>query len=156
MEAEEELSVATSEHLEDESEIEETQEIPIEPSLVGDDEISEEDDEGSADNAIISGVKNMTKFELVPFQETYSNYYTVNRLTKPYITKYERAKVIGIRAEQIASGDNAFIPVPKGITDCYQIARMEFEAKKSPVLIRRYHPNGEYEDWRLEDLIFLK
>jgi hypothetical protein len=30
---------------------------------------------------------------------------------------------------------------------------MEYKAKKIPLLVRRYLPNGQYEDWRLEDMV---
>jgi DNA-directed RNA polymerase I, II, and III subunit RPABC2 len=45
------------------------------------------------------------------------------------------------------------VPVPKGITNAYDIALLEFNAKKIPLMIRRFLPNGQYEDWRLEDMI---
>ena len=34
-----------------------------------------------------------------------------NRCTKPFLTKYERARIIGYRAEQIASGSEPCVDV---------------------------------------------
>jgi len=55
------------------------------------------------------------------------------RMTTPYMTKYERARVLGTRA--------------------LQIAMKELKAKKIPIIIRRYLPDGSYEDWGIDELI---
>ena len=75
--------------------------------------------------------------------------------TVPFITKYERAKILGERAKQINAGATPFIEVNQEIIDGYSIALAEFEQKKVPMIIRRPLPNGESEYWRLEDLEFL-
>ncbi len=38
-------------------------------------------------------------------------------------------------------------------TDPLQIAMKELKARKIPLIIRRYLPDGSYEDWRIEELI---
>tara|TARA_B110000211_G_scaffold158574_1_gene179550 strand:- start:7203 stop:7724 length:522 start_codon:yes stop_codon:yes gene_type:complete len=90
--------------------------------------------------------------DIVSVHETYSDYYTSTKITSPFLTKFERAKVIGIRAQMLASGAEPMIspPFPE---ECYDIAVMELKAKKIPLIIRRYLPNKKFEDWRLEDLI---
>ena len=75
--------------------------------------------------------------------------------TVPFITKYERAKILGERAKQINAGATPFIEVNQEIIDGYSIALAEFEQKKVPMIIRRPLPNGQSEYWRLEDLEFL-
>jgi DNA-directed RNA polymerase I, II, and III subunit RPABC2 len=75
--------------------------------------------------------------------------------TVPFITKYERAKILGERAKQINAGATPFIEVNQEIIDGYSIALAEFEQKKVPMIIRRPLPNGESEYWRLDDLEFL-
>jgi DNA-directed RNA polymerase I, II, and III subunit RPABC2 len=75
--------------------------------------------------------------------------------TVPFITKYERAKILGERAKQINAGATPFIEVNQEIIDGYLIALAEFEQKKVPMIIRRPLPNGQSEYWRLEDLEFL-
>lgn len=94
-----------------------------------------------------------TKYDIVPYTKTYENYYTTKKTLKPFLTKFERAKILGVRAEMIASGAPVCISVPKGMTEAYEIAKLEFKEKKIPLLIRRYLPNGAIEDWRLEDMI---
>ena len=50
------------------------------------------------------------------------------------MTKYERAKVLGLRAKQINSGSDIFVEVPPNIFDGYTIAQIELEQKKIPLL----------------------
>lgn len=72
--------------------------------------------------------------------------------TLPFVTRYERARVIGERAKQINSGSMPFIPIDATLIDGYLIALQEFEQKKIPFIIRRPLPNGNSEYWRLSDL----
>tara|TARA_B100001175_G_scaffold102614_1_gene87054 strand:+ start:7301 stop:8017 length:717 start_codon:yes stop_codon:yes gene_type:complete len=73
--------------------------------------------------------------------------------TIPFISKYEKARVLGERAKQLDSGANSFIEdLDPTIIDGYMIALKEFEEKKIPFIIQRPLPNGVCEYWRLKDL----
>ncbi|KAF2007354.1 DNA-directed RNA polymerases I [Amniculicola lignicola CBS 123094] len=74
------------------------------------------------------------------------------RTTTPYMTKYERARVLGTRALQISGNAPVLIDV-EGMTDPLQIAIKELREKKIPLVIRRYLPDGWYEDWTCEELL---
>ena len=74
------------------------------------------------------------------------------RITTPYMTKYERARVLGTRALQIAMCAPLMVE-PDGETDPLQIAIRELKEKKIPMIIRRYLPDGSYEDWTIDELI---
>lgn len=37
-------------------------------------------------------------------------------------------------------------------TDPLKIAEIELRENKIPMIVRRYLPNGEYEDWKVSDL----
>ena len=74
-------------------------------------------------------------------------------VTYPFLTNYERTKVISYRASQICSGAKPYIVVPEGVTEAYLIAKMELEAKKLPFIIKRPLPDGSFEVWRLSDLV---
>ncbi|KAF3921948.1 hypothetical protein ABW20_dc0102705 [Dactylellina cionopaga] len=64
------------------------------------------------------------------------------RSTTPYMTKYERASM------------NAPVLVDtEGQTDPLQIALKELNEKKIPLVVRRYLPDGFYEDWTCEELL---
>jgi DNA-directed RNA polymerase I, II, and III subunit RPABC2 len=78
-----------------------------------------------------------------------------NHKTYPYLTLYERTKVLSMRASQLARGAPPFIDVPEYLTDVYEVARAELDAKRLPYILKRPLPNGEYEYWRLADLMIL-
>jgi DNA-directed RNA polymerase subunit K/omega len=72
--------------------------------------------------------------------------------TVPYLSKYERARILGQRAKQINAGAPAFVKVPEKVIDGYLIAEMELANKTIPFIIRRPLPNGGSEYWRVNDL----
>jgi len=73
-----------------------------------------------------------------------------NRRTRPYLTKYEKARVIGVRALQINQGAPSLIETTE--TNPLKIAQLELRENKIPLIIRRYFPNGSYEDWNVTEL----
>lgn len=75
--------------------------------------------------------------------------------TYPFLTNYEKTKMIGLRANQLSKGSLPYIAVPSHITDVRDIARMELEQKRLPFIIKRPLPNGSFEYWRLSDLMIL-
>ncbi len=75
--------------------------------------------------------------------------------TVPFVTKYEKAKILGERAKQLNAGAMPFVEVNEDIIDGYLIALAEFEQKKIPMIIRRPLPNNASEYWRLQDLEIL-
>ena len=72
--------------------------------------------------------------------------------TLPFLTKYEKTRVLGERATQLNAGAMAMIEVDADMIDGYVIALKEFEQKKIPFIIKRPLPNGAVEYWKLEDL----
>ena len=78
-----------------------------------------------------------------------------NHRTYPFLTNFEKTKIIGLRANQLSKGSVPFIAVPKHITDVKDIAKLELEQKRLPYIIKRPLPNGQFEYWRLADLLIL-
>jgi len=76
----------------------------------------------------------------------------VDRVTTRYMTKYEKARVLGTRALQISMNAPVMVDVA-GETDPLKIANKELRDRKIPLIIRRYLPDGSYEDWPIRDLI---
>ena len=72
--------------------------------------------------------------------------------TPPFITKYEKARIIGTRTEQLESGANPYIELDNNIVNGRTIAIMEFEQKKIPFIIARPLPNKSLEYWKVSDL----
>ena len=85
------------------------------------------------------------KFNFKPIKE---------RETSRFLTKFERAKILGERAIQISNGAKVMVKVEKGVWDPMVIAEKELSEKKINYVIRRYLPDGNYEDWNLNELIF--
>jgi len=74
------------------------------------------------------------------------------RITTPFMTKYERARLLGTRALQISMNAPVMVELA-GETDPLAIALKEMKAKKIPIIVRRYLPDGSYEDWSCDELI---
>ncbi|XP_073035156.1 DNA-directed RNA polymerases II, IV and V subunit 6A-like isoform X3 [Primulina eburnea] len=55
--------------------------------------------------------------------------------TSKYMTKYERGRILGTRALQI------------------RLQRRSYDSEKFHFTIRRYLPDGSYEDWGVDELI---
>lgn len=75
--------------------------------------------------------------------------------TLPFITKYEKTRILGERAKQLNSGAKPFVEVEPDVLDGYLIALAEFEQKKIPFIVKRPLPNGGCEYWKLRDLEIL-
>ena len=52
--------------------------------------------------------------------------------TIPLLTRYEKAKILGLRAKQINHGSTPFVDISSNIIDGHTIALMEFNQKKIP------------------------
>ena len=75
------------------------------------------------------------------------------RQTSNILTKYEKARVLGIRSLQLSLN---FKPMIKtNITDTYEIAKLELKNKILPLKIKRYINKNEYEEWNTNELVDL-
>ncbi len=77
--------------------------------------------------------------------------------TIPFLTKYEKTKIIGLRIKQLNSGAKPFIDLKKIfkreiILDNCLIAEKELEEKRLPFIISRPINNKNIEYWNLKDL----
>jgi len=78
-----------------------------------------------------------------------------NHTSQPFLTLYEKTKIIGFRANQLAQGAAAYITVPDHVRDVTEIARMELEQKRLPFIVKRPMPDGTFEYWRLSEMMVL-
>ena len=74
------------------------------------------------------------------------------RSTTNFLTKYEKARVIGARALQISKNAPILVNLQQGEDDPILIAEKELREGKIPFIIRRYLPDGSYEDWAVKEL----
>jgi len=71
---------------------------------------------------------------------------------KLYITKYEKARVLGIRALQLSNGAPPFVRTD-GLTDVFQIAEKELYEYRLPIVIKRKMPDGSYVELKVSEMI---
>jgi DNA-directed RNA polymerase subunit K/omega len=72
--------------------------------------------------------------------------------TIPFLTKYEKARILGVRSKQLNNNADPFVDVPPNMISGLLIAEEELKQKKMPFIVRRPLPNGGSEYWRVEDL----
>lgn len=73
------------------------------------------------------------------------------RVTSRFMTKYERARILGCRAHQISKNAPLLVD-PEEESHPYKLAEMELDKSKIPFIVRRYLPDGSYEDWKASEL----
>jgi len=63
-----------------------------------------------------------------------------------WLTKYERARIIGARALQIAMGAPIMIDIKMAPKGRYSFAEQELRSGALPMTVRRHLPTGEFID----------
>lgn len=77
--------------------------------------------------------------------------------TVPILSRYEYAKIIGLRSKQLNHGATPFIDnLDPSIIDGHTIAVKEFKLDKIPFIIKRPLPNGINEYWNVKDLEYIE
>ena len=79
----------------------------------------------------------------------------VGHKSQPFLSTFERTKLIGFRANQLSQGARPYILVPESVTSTLEIAKMELEQRRLPFIIKRPMPDGTFEYWRLSDLMII-
>ena len=78
------------------------------------------------------------------------------RTTMPVLTKYERAKIVGVRAQLIDEGSPLLIDAPPGVTHPVQLALAELRAGKCPIMLKRVFGDGSYEEWWVREMVVIE
>ncbi|XP_012278777.1 DNA-directed RNA polymerases I, II, and III subunit RPABC2 [Orussus abietinus] len=121
----------------------------------GDELVDDFDDVDDDDNIEVEPPEeDAENFEILPAGETSTGVQKTKRITTHYMTKYERARVLGTRALQISMCAPVMVEL-EGETDPLQIAMKELKQRKIPIIIRRYLPDNSYEDWCINELIII-
>ncbi|KAI8124434.1 DNA-directed RNA polymerases I, II, and III subunit RPABC2 [Lucilia cuprina] len=119
---------------------------------VGGDEFDDVDEEDNIDD--INQEEEVDNIEIIAPGNAGGGVPKSKRITTKYMTKYERARVLGTRALQIAMCAPIMVEL-EGETDPLQIAMKELKQKKIPIIIRRFLPDHSYEDWSIDELIIV-
>ncbi len=73
-----------------------------------------------------------------------------------FLTRYEKARIVGARALQISFGAPILVEKPMNIIDPIKIAQLELKSRILPLTIRRKLPDGEFQDISINKLILKK
>ena len=93
---------------------------------------------------------------ILDFQDINHAYDPSKNKTSNILNKYEKVKILGLRAEQIQRGSTVYIDMATvPIFNALVIAKLELNQNKLPFMISRKLPNGDNEHWKLEDMIIL-
>lgn len=95
----------------------------------------------------------MSSSKIIDYHDLISSYNPSNNTTRNMMTKYEKVKMIGLRAEQLQRGATPYVSFDKNNFDPYLIAEKELLEKKIPMMVSRKLSDGTIEYWRVEDLI---
>jgi DNA-directed RNA polymerase I, II, and III subunit RPABC2 len=170
----EEYYVSEAEEYESEEElVEEAEEVDEEEEAVDnlDDDIEKEEEREEEEDEPADEEEDMSEYfesNIIPTYEDretktflstideVTNQNTKGRRTLAILSKYEKAKIIGIRAQQISMGSNIYLDNVHGYTNPLDIAKEELRQKRTPLIVRRNVVGKKgviHEDWRIEELI---
>jgi DNA-directed RNA polymerase I, II, and III subunit RPABC2 len=93
--------------------------------------------------------------QILPLSSYPGNHTDKHHKSVPYLTLFEKTKILGFRANQLSQGAQPLVEIPKSMTDVLDIARLELEQKRLPFIVKRPMPNGTFEYFRLSDLILI-
>lgn len=73
-----------------------------------------------------------------------------------FLTRYEKARIVGARALQISFGAPILVEKPKNQIDPIKIALIELKSQILPLTIRRELPSSKFQDIPISKLILKK
>ena len=100
----------------------------------------EDDDKNNEDNT----------FKILTYKNVLENMEKKQKKTIPLLTKFERARIMGVRLQQLAYGAKPRVDITN-LRSIKEIVEKELIERKIPFIIRRVLPNQTYEDWKLEE-----
>jgi len=125
-----------------------------------DNESKEDEEDNEEDNTKDKCYQKFSKKSIVDTDIDYDEYFIkddeiiinkTGRLTKPYLTKYEKVRILGDRARQLAQGAKPMIKNSTGLSH-KEVALLELKNKVIPLIIERPIPNVGVEKWKLTEL----
>ena len=123
-------------------------------SIYNDDEIEDDlnsDDDDELPDEVLPE-NDFSKFDIVSNTQVYIENEKSKKKFHPFLTNFEKIKILALRAQQIEDSSPVLVNVPEHISSSKDIAQLEYDQKKIPFMIRRYLSNTDYyEDWKLEE-----
>ena len=109
------------------------------------------DNEGDDDDDEVFEIDNFIDTnndkKIISYDDIIKKNKNIKKKTVPFLNKFERARLIGVRIQQLSSGAQPKI-CTKGFNSIKDIVEEELIQRKIPLIIKRILPNGESEEWR--------
>ena len=120
-----------------------------------DDDYSDNDKSDNEDNNIIDDEDDEdfepTILDYSLIEEEDDIIKEINKITRPFLTKYEMVKLLATRTNQLARGAKPMIKnVDYSITP-KDLAKLELKEKVIPLIVLRPIPNGKPERWKITE-----
>lgn len=74
-----------------------------------------------------------------------------DRITRPFMTQYEKTRIIGLRTSNLKRGAKSLIKDSSHLSE-KEIAILELENNLCPYIIIRPIPNSKPEKWKISEL----
>jgi len=126
----------------------------IDNEISNDDYLDDDNEEGDEEFEEENAGEGNNDFKLVTFKDVVDNIQKTPKKSVPFLTKFEKARIIGVRLQQLAYGAKPRVDVT-GLKSIQEIADKELKERKMPFIIRRTMPNGKHEDWRMEEFLII-
>lgn len=94
--------------------------------------------------------KNEDESEFIGYNEIIDKNKNVKKKTVPFLNKFEKARLLGVRIQQLSAGAQPKIST-EGFETIQDIVEEELKQRKIPLIIKRNLPNGISEEWKLEE-----
>lgn len=104
----------------------------------------EEDDTGFLEE------ENNNSLNILSYDEIIEKNKNTKKKTVPFLNKFEKARLLGVRIQQLSAGAEPKINI-SGFTNIVDIVEEELKQRKIPLIIKRNLPNGTSEEWKLEE-----
>tara|TARA_Y200000002_G_C22554557_1_gene609719 strand:- start:95 stop:472 length:378 start_codon:yes stop_codon:yes gene_type:complete len=121
--------------------------------MLGDEEdyeINDYEDDNSVEEAENNNLDTSDKNEFITYEEVSEHILKKKKKTVPFLNKFEKARLIGVRIQQLSSGAEPKINT-EGLNSINEIVEEELKQRKIPLIIKRNLPNGDSEEWKLEE-----
>jgi len=93
---------------------------------------------------------NDNSIKLMTYKNILEHIQNNPKKTYPILTKFERARIVGVRLQQLAYGAKPRVDTTN-LRTLNEIVQEELIQRKIPFIIKRPLPNGNFEYWKLEE-----
>ncbi len=118
----------------------------------GDDDLFQDDAINDDDEIIADDQTQVVDphMKVMSYSQIVNHIAKTPKKTLPFLTKYEKTRIIGVRIEQLSRGAKPNVNT-KGMTSIQEIAEEELRQRKTPFIVMRPLPNGKFEYWKIEE-----